>query len=73
MKARWAKGVLSLFLPAFLSCCANVKAYERAHLAQPEMIFDADPSVSKLSQHLYNSKEAATGGYSAGGGGCGCN
>ncbi len=28
---------------------------------------------AKIEQHIYTSKEAATGGYGVGGGGCGCN
>jgi hypothetical protein len=58
---------------ALLAGCANVKAYERGNLSQPEMQFDADFSATKLSQQMYAAKEAASGGYTTGGGGCGCN
>lgn len=58
---------------ALLAGCANVKAYERGQLSQPEMQFDADFSVTKLSQQMYAAKEGASGGYTTGGGGCGCN
>jgi len=37
------------------------------------MQFDPDPLDTRTTQHIYTSKEAATGGYGAGGGGCGCN
>jgi hypothetical protein len=37
------------------------------------MQLDPDPLDSKLKQHIYTSKEAASGGYGVGGGGCGCN
>jgi len=63
----------ALLLSAALAGCANVKPYERGHLAKPEMQFDADFSVTKLSQQMYAAKEASSGGYTTGGGGCGCN
>jgi len=47
--------------------------WERGRLARPEMQFDADPLETRIQQHIYTSKEAATGGYGVGGGGCGCN
>ena len=37
------------------------------------MQFDYDRLDMKTQQHIYTSKEAATGGYGVGGGGCGCN
>jgi hypothetical protein len=56
--------------------CATVqppRAWEKAELARPQMQLDADPLEGKLKQHIYTSKEAASGGYGVGGGGCGCN
>ncbi len=47
--------------------------WERGNLAQPGMQFDFDRLDAKAQQHIYTSKEAATGGYGVGGGGCGCN
>ena len=40
---------------------------------KPGMQFDSDRLDAKTQQHIYTSKEAATGGYGVGGGGCGCN
>ncbi|HQA35203.1 MAG TPA: DUF4266 domain-containing protein [Casimicrobium huifangae] len=37
------------------------------------MTFGADPLDEAFSQHVYFSKEAASGGTGVGGGGCGCN
>jgi len=37
------------------------------------MQFDYDKLETRVQQHIYASKEAATGGYGVGGGGCGCN
>lgn len=73
MSVSRALRVAAVLLCAVLSGCANVKAYERGELAKPEMQFDADFSVTKLSQQMYGAKEAASGGYTTGGGGCGCN
>jgi Domain of unknown function (DUF4266) len=59
-----------------LAGCATLqppKAWEKDRLARPEMQFDADPLDAKLTQHIYDSKESATGGNGVGGGGCGCN
>ena len=47
--------------------------WEKGTLARPEMQFDPDPLEARIQQHVYTSKEAATGGYGVGGGGCGCN
>lgn len=65
-----------IVLALVLSACATVhppKPWEKGQLARPEMQFDADPMNARLSDHIYTSKEAASGGYGVGGGGCGCN
>ena len=49
------------------------KPWEKGELARPEMQFDADPLDTRTTQHVYTSKEGASGGYGPGGGGCGCN
>jgi hypothetical protein len=49
------------------------KPWEKGQLARPEMQFDADPLDTRIQQHIYTSREVATGGYGVGGGGCGCN
>lgn len=51
----------------------GVKPWERDILARPEMALDASPVDSAFDQHLYFSKESASGGRGFGGGGCGCN
>ena len=56
--------------------CASMappQPWEKGQLARPEMQFDPDPLAARIQQHIYASKEAATGGYGVGGGGCGCN
>jgi uncharacterized protein DUF4266 len=69
--------LLILLLPAvFATACATVvppQPWEKGDLAKPSMQVDPDPLALKIDQHIYASKEAATGGYGIGGGGCGCN
>jgi len=64
---------LIIILCLFLSACAEVKPWQKGHLAKSHMAFDPDPVESKYMQHLYTSKEGASGGYGVGAGGCGCN
>jgi starvation-inducible outer membrane lipoprotein len=49
------------------------KAWEKGALAKPEMRMAGDTLDERFQQHTYASKEAASGGYGVGGGGCGCN
>jgi len=65
----------SLFFALLLSGCANepVQPWERDVLARRSMQLDAYPLDSYLDDHIYFSKESATGGQGIGGGGCGCN
>ncbi len=63
---------------AMLGGCAlapqvNVAAFDKGDLARPAMQFDADRLESSFADHIYFSKEGASGGRSVGGGGCGCN
>jgi hypothetical protein len=62
---------LALFLGA--GCAANVNPWERGNLAKPQMALEPNVLDSALMKHAYSSKEAASGGYGVGGGGCGCN
>ena len=62
--------ILSLLLA---SACTHVAPYQRAHLARPEMSFEPSLGVAKAMEKTFTAKEAASGGASVGGGGCGCN
>ena len=53
--------------------CANVKPWQRGTLADRVMRADRDPAGLALTEHVYFSREAASGGRGVGGGGCGCN
>ncbi|HWR01078.1 MAG TPA: DUF4266 domain-containing protein [Chlorobaculum sp.] len=56
-----------------LSGCATVQPWEKQNLAKPEMTFEGDKLDTGYTEHIYSSKEAASGGAGVGGGGCGCN
>ena len=67
--------LLAVVAIAILSGCGlqPVQPWEKGDLAKPAMSFALDPLDDKFMQHIYNSKENASGGYGVGGGGCGCN
>lgn len=50
-----------------------VQPWQRAALASPAMAWEMDPLLADYNEHIQVSKEAASGGASLGGGGCGCN
>ena len=73
---RAAVVILVVAMSAFaITGCAlqPVQPWEKGDLAKPAMGFWMDPLDDRFTQHIYNSKENASGGYGAGGGGCGCN
>lgn len=47
--------------------------WEKGALAKPAMTMGGDTLSQRFDQHVYSSKENASGGYGVGGGGCGCN
>jgi hypothetical protein len=55
------------------SGCANVQPWERATMADYSMRPDRDPLRTAMSEHIYFSREASSGGRGVGGSGCGCN
>ncbi len=77
MKAK----LLLLALAAFAALCTGctnpnlvrVKPWERATLADYTMRPDRDPLATAMAEHIYFSRESATGGRGVGGSGCGCN
>jgi hypothetical protein len=64
---------IQLLIMLALSGCLTVQPWEKGTLARPEMTFEGDPLDTKSTEHIYSSKEAASGGAGVGGGGCGCN
>jgi Domain of unknown function (DUF4266) len=53
--------------------CQQVKPWQRATLADVTMRADRDPLGKGMDEHIFFSREAASGGSGVGGGGCGCN
>jgi hypothetical protein len=60
---------------AGLSGCAlqPVQPWEKGELARTDMLMQGDSLETRFNEHIYTSKEAASGGSAVGGGGCGCN
>ena len=52
---------------------ARVKPWQRATLADYTMRSDRDPVATAMAEHIYFSRETASGGRGVGGSGCGCN
>ncbi len=65
--------VISVQLLSGCAGLAPVKPWEKGKLAKPSMRMDEDVLGQRFELHVYASKENSTGGYGAGGGGCGCN
>ena len=51
----------------------NLRAWERGYLADPIMSLDGDALTQVQRDHIFSSKEGASGGGGVAGGGCGCN
>ena len=64
---------LVLWVTLTVAACGTVQPWERGTLAREEMQWDSDVIESRLRGQVYTSKEAASGGAGASGGGCGCN
>jgi hypothetical protein len=50
-----------------------VNPWDKGNLAKPDMTFEGNPLEAAYREHIYASKENASGGTGVGGGGCGCN
>ena len=77
---KWLHSLSGLMLFVFftlpLSGCysfVDVLPWEKGILAKPEMSFEDDKLEKGFKEHIYSSKESASGGLGVGGGGCGCN
>jgi hypothetical protein len=72
MKSRPVLSILATVL-SLAGGCATVKPWERGTLADPIMQPGRYPMAAAQRDHVYFSREAASGGTTVGGGGCGCN
>ncbi len=65
--------LLALLATAIFPSCQQVKPWQRGTLAKPVMLPDRDALSLSVSEHMWFTREAISGGRSVGGGGCGCN
>ncbi len=70
---RVSKSIAIICTALLCNACSTVQPWQKGQLAKPEMSFASDRLESRFAAHIYSSKEAASGGASVGGGGCGCN
>jgi hypothetical protein len=73
----WRTPLLLAALCASTTGCSliqPVQPWEKGILARPEMTIEGNDALGvKFSEHIYASRESASGGAGVGGGGCGCN
>ena len=69
--------LLALLLPAaallLTSGCATVASYQREHLVDPIMSFQATAREDARRTKAMEAREGSTGGNGGAGGGCACN
>jgi len=73
MRNRTIKFGLVALLLSLVGGCTTVKPWERGTLADPIMQANRDPLGQSVIDHVYFSREAASGGRTVGEAGCGCN
>lgn len=68
--------IIAMGMFEIISGCTSIEPvnpWEKGILSRPEMTFNSDSLDAAYTDHIYFSKEAASGGAGVGGGGCGCN
>ncbi|MBK9575238.1 MAG: DUF4266 domain-containing protein [Rhodoferax sp.] len=70
---RWLISALGALVLAGCAGTPDVQAWEKGYLARSDMALEGNALEAKLADHIYFSKEAASGGAGVAGGGCGCN
>ena len=74
---RWARRLLALgALSAVLMLgagCATTQVYQREHLTDRIMSFDAQAKLDARKMKSFEAREGSTGGTGGAGGGCACN
>jgi hypothetical protein len=73
MDSNLIKSLAALVILAACAGCQNVKPWQRGALADISMRADRDPIGIAMDEHIFFSRESASGGRGVGGGGCGCN
>ena len=73
-RLRRSGALAALFMILLLDTgCAVTRAYQREHLADRIMTFDADAKESARRAKSLDAREGSTGGNGGAGGGCACN
>lgn len=62
----------ALFFAITMTGCAAVKPWEREYLADEILQFDSNVLEAEWHIHVQEVLEGSRGGFSSGGGGCGC-
>lgn len=62
----------AVMISALLQGCSSVKPWQREHLADEIMQFDANVLQAEWHVHVEEVLEGSRGGFSGSGGGCGC-
>jgi hypothetical protein len=73
MKTKIVYLLLGCTVSGLVAGCETVKPWERGTLSDYTMRGDRDPIGEAQSDHIFFSREMASGGKGVGGGGCGCN
>jgi hypothetical protein len=68
-RLRWALAILAALMS---SGCATVRPYEREHLTDRIMSFQADAKADARLTKSFDAREGSTGGNGGAGGGCAC-
>jgi len=66
------RAALALVATLALSGCATVRPYEREHLVDRIMSFQADAKADARLTKSFDAREGSTGGNGGAGGGCAC-
>jgi len=66
------RAALAIVATLALSGCATVRPYEREHLVDRIMSFQADAKADARLTKSFDAREGSTGGNGGAGGGCAC-
>jgi hypothetical protein len=70
--SRWIALLLGAALTLGSGCAARTAVYQREHLVDRIMSFDADARESARRMKALEAREGSTGGVGGAGGGCAC-
>jgi len=71
--SRLLRLAIAMVVLASQTGCDTVQPWQRKTLSDYTMRGDRDPIGEGIADHIFFSREMASGGKGVGGGGCGCN